>query len=237
MNTNKADKVSSATAGDIASLDANGNLVDSGVVASYVIRRTNISTSADCNDLIDVFTEYRVGDTVANRPTTDSTAYILRTFRSGTSSTTYSQIAYRIGGVAIYRRYCNSSGVWSSWEKLVTESDLTSSVTSGSTAPITSGGVYANVLLNTTPLAESTNLNSCISETHIHVWNTGNTNRVTSLINKPTGVLGGECAVIYIPMGTPHGQQFYIDSAGSNWGIYTRHRNDNNNWGSWTKLH
>lgn len=124
LTDNKADKVSSATNGDLASLDANGNLVDSGVVASYVIRRVNISTSDDCNNLIDVFTEYRVGDNVTNRPTTDSTAYILRTFRSGTSSTTYSQIAYRIGGVATYRRYCNSSGTWSSWEKLVTESDL-----------------------------------------------------------------------------------------------------------------
>ena len=122
---NKADKVASAIDGDLASLDANGNLVDSGVVASSVIRRiSNPTTAVDCNDLIDLYTEYRVGDGDANRPTTDSTAYILKTFRSGITSTTYSQIAYRIGGVAIYRRYCSSSGVWTSWEKLVTESEL-----------------------------------------------------------------------------------------------------------------
>ena len=124
LNSAKADKVSSATAGDIATLDANGNLVDSGVGATYVIRRVNPSTPVDCNDLIDRFTEYRVGGDDTNRPTTDSTGYILRTFRTGASSTTYSQIAYQIGGdVNVYRRYFNGT-TWSSWKKLVTESDL-----------------------------------------------------------------------------------------------------------------
>lgn len=150
LTDNKADKVSSATNGDLASLDANGNLVDSGVVASYVIRRVNISTSDDCNNLIDVFTEYRIGDNVTNRPTTDSTAYILRTFRSGTSSTTYSQIAYRIGGVATYRRYCNSSGVWSSWEKLATESDLGKYTNLGNFSSFSDAGssIYTDVISN-----------------------------------------------------------------------------------------
>lgn len=118
-----ANRVSGATAGDIAALDANGNLVDSGVVASYVVRRVTPSTSVDCNDLIDRFTEYRVGDGDANRPTTDTNAYIIRTFRTGVSSTTYSQIAYQIGGTYIYRRYFNGT-TWSPWRKLVSEVDM-----------------------------------------------------------------------------------------------------------------
>lgn len=121
----KADKVSSATAGDIATLDANGNLVDSGIVASSVIRRVNPSTAVDCNDLTDRFIEYRVGDGDANRPTTGTEAYIIRTFKTGTTSTVYSQIAYQIAGTAIYIRRRFSDGVWSSWEKLVTDSDIT----------------------------------------------------------------------------------------------------------------
>ena len=142
LQTDKADKVASATNGDIASLDANGNLVDSGVVASDVIRRVRPSSAVDCNDLTNLFTEYRVGSGDANRPTTDSIAYIIRTFRTSDTSTIYSQIAYSLSNTDIYRRNCNSSGVWSSWEKLIRSSDLTSTVTSGSTAPITSGGVY-----------------------------------------------------------------------------------------------
>lgn len=123
LNTNKASKVNNATNGDIASLDANGNLVDSGVVASSVIRRVNPSTAVDCNDLTDRFIEYRVGDGDANRPTTGSEAYIIRTFKTGADSTVYSQIAYQIAGTAIYIRRRFSDGVWSSWEKLVTKSD------------------------------------------------------------------------------------------------------------------
>ena len=124
LSDNKASKVSSATAGDIAILDANGNLVDSGIVASSVIRRVNPSTTVDCNDLTDRFTEYRVGDGDANRPTTGTEAYIIRTFKTGATSIVYSQIAYQIAGTAIYIRKRFSDGVWSSWEKLVTESDL-----------------------------------------------------------------------------------------------------------------
>lgn len=126
LTDNKADKVSGATNNNLASLDTNGNLVDSGVSKNYVLRRSpNSTTAVDCNDLIDLFTEYRVGDGDANRPTTSTDAYIIRTFRTGGSSSVYSQIAYQISGMAIYRRNCNSSGVWSSWEKLVTESDIT----------------------------------------------------------------------------------------------------------------
>lgn len=124
LSTNKASKVSNATNGDIATLDANGNLVDGGIKAGYVLRRAlNSSTAVDCNDLVDPFTEYRVGDGDANRPTMGSEAYIIKTFRTGTESTICSQIAYQISGTDVYRRQRSSNGTWSSWEKLVTESD------------------------------------------------------------------------------------------------------------------
>lgn len=51
----KADKVSGATGGDLASLDANGNLVDSGIAAGDVVVDSDLSTVAttgDYNDLL-----------------------------------------------------------------------------------------------------------------------------------------------------------------------------------------
>lgn len=42
--SNKADKVSSATNGDLAGLDANGNLTDSGILASKVIQKVTTAT-------------------------------------------------------------------------------------------------------------------------------------------------------------------------------------------------
>ena len=117
------------------------------------------------------------------------------------------------------------------------EEMCTDTVTSGSTAPITSGGVFSNVLLNSTPLATNTNLNNCIETSHVHVWCSGSTTLISSLSNKPSNIVGGECAVIYIPMGgATYGQQFYIDSGATNWGIYTRHKSSDG-WSGWTKLH
>ena len=51
----KADKVSGATGGDLASLDANGNLVDSGIAAGDVVVDSDLATVAttgDYNDLL-----------------------------------------------------------------------------------------------------------------------------------------------------------------------------------------
>lgn len=48
----KADKVGSATAGNIASLDANGNLVDSGIVASEVLTTADVATDAECTEML-----------------------------------------------------------------------------------------------------------------------------------------------------------------------------------------
>ena len=50
----KADKVSGATGGDLASLDADGNLVDSGIAASDVVVDSDLSTVATTGDYNDL---------------------------------------------------------------------------------------------------------------------------------------------------------------------------------------
>lgn len=51
-DTGKADKVGSATAGNVASLDANGNLVDSGVIAGNVLTTADVATDAECAEML-----------------------------------------------------------------------------------------------------------------------------------------------------------------------------------------
>lgn len=63
-DTAKADKVAGATAGDLASLDASGNVVDSGFKASDVITDANII--------------------VIDEPVTDGTFQLIATRTSGT---------------------------------------------------------------------------------------------------------------------------------------------------------
>ncbi len=48
----KADKVASATAGHVASLDANGNLQDSGIVATNILTTANLATDAEFNEML-----------------------------------------------------------------------------------------------------------------------------------------------------------------------------------------
>lgn len=48
----KADKVESATNGNLAGLDANGNLTDSGVAAANVVLNTNIATDAEVTEML-----------------------------------------------------------------------------------------------------------------------------------------------------------------------------------------
>lgn len=48
----KADKVGSATNGNLAGLDANGNLTDSGVVAANVVLDSDIATDAEVTEML-----------------------------------------------------------------------------------------------------------------------------------------------------------------------------------------
>lgn len=48
----KADKVASATAGHVASLDTNGNLQDSGIVAANILTTANLATDTEFNEML-----------------------------------------------------------------------------------------------------------------------------------------------------------------------------------------
>ncbi len=48
----KTDKVTNATAGNLASLDANGNLTDSGVIAANVLTTADVATDAEVNEML-----------------------------------------------------------------------------------------------------------------------------------------------------------------------------------------
>lgn len=136
LSTNKADKVSSATAGDIATLDANGNLVDSGYSKSLLIDNTNgavkaISTYAsasqlnitDANDIKFADAMIYCNSSVSNLPTADY--YNIKVFSINNDSTVYEQIAFRSGTpVEIYTRRHTSLAGWTNWQKLVIASDL-----------------------------------------------------------------------------------------------------------------
>ena len=50
--TGKADKVTNATAGHVASLDSNGNLQDSGVVAANILTTANLATDSEFNEML-----------------------------------------------------------------------------------------------------------------------------------------------------------------------------------------
>lgn len=49
----KADKVSNATAGNVATLDANGNLADGGVIAANILTTADVATDAEVNEMLD----------------------------------------------------------------------------------------------------------------------------------------------------------------------------------------
>ncbi len=51
-DTGKADKVGSATAGNLASLDAHGNIQDSGKAASTVLTSADVATDAEVNEML-----------------------------------------------------------------------------------------------------------------------------------------------------------------------------------------
>ena len=92
---------------------------------TVITQTTYVDSGSDCNDLTDKYTQYAVGSGVANRPTTGSESYILINMRASSTTSSISQIAFRIGGTEMYRRNFNGTA-WTSWKKLITESDLTS---------------------------------------------------------------------------------------------------------------
>lgn len=54
----KADKVSNSTNGNLAALDANGNLVDSGIAKTNILQTSNVATDAEMTEVLtEVFGE------------------------------------------------------------------------------------------------------------------------------------------------------------------------------------
>ena len=51
--TGKTDKVTNATAGNVAGLDASGNLTDSGLVAANILTTADVATDAEVAEMLD----------------------------------------------------------------------------------------------------------------------------------------------------------------------------------------
>ena len=151
----------SATAGDITSSVSSGNSqpVTSGGVAS-AINKVELITNGNPNNLYPSENNkigYYQGTFTSNLPIDYRNTGILKSERVLRTDGTYTEIyqEYEVYGLStanfiplIFRRYGFYSGSgsgtpsWSNWTKLIRETDLSSSVTSGSSNPITSGGVF-----------------------------------------------------------------------------------------------
>lgn len=110
-----------------------------------VIYDTSIT---DCNNAYEKgkTKTYWVTETTANVPSGNNGWYILSFCNTSSVSssdyvTQYATVGDQRNLNDIFIRHKYASG-WTSWARLIKDADLTSSVTSGSSAPITSGGVY-----------------------------------------------------------------------------------------------
>ena len=147
----KADKVSGATEGDVATLDANGNLVDSGVNfnPSTNTMSVNISGKASSADSASATTSGSIqanddlnsynaanrnyicnadkASTVSNKPSGASGAFELKVIR-GTGDTCV-QVYYSRDDVNFnyIRKRTGINNAWTDWAKLVDSSDINKS--------------------------------------------------------------------------------------------------------------
>ena len=128
--TSKADKVASATSGNLASLDANGNLTDSGVAATK-ITDAHDEDNGTSESHIDLNT-YRTAGTYFWKPLkpsytdnapsgiTESNA-LLTVCPRGTSTGNVVELVqtlYHRNSQAIYVRFCYSTTNWTAWKSL-----------------------------------------------------------------------------------------------------------------------
>lgn len=128
--TGKADKVSSATVGNLASLDVNGNLVDSGVAATK-ITAAHDEDNGTSESHIDLNT-YRTAGTyfwkplkpsyTDNAPSGINESNVLLTVCPRGTSTGNAvelvQTLYHRNSQAIYVRFCYSTTNWTAWRKM-----------------------------------------------------------------------------------------------------------------------
>jgi len=145
VDIDKANKVSAAVAGNVASLDANGDLVDAGIVAAslYVSPQTKTAFQLNATDDLDLISEpgvYAWNDlnVPSNAPLNNA---IMLIDNDGASDT---QMVF--GGEstesAIYVRR-KDNGTWYAWKRMLDHTDVSSTSTNGATTtPISSDWAY-----------------------------------------------------------------------------------------------
>ena len=118
LSSNKASKVSGATNGNLASLDANGNLVDSGASIKnggtkvLALKGNDNVHPVDLNDLTEAGVYSVISQGSSNLPNTE---YL----------TWWQIMVITKSNTLVYMRECEA-GTWSSWEKLITETEFKS---------------------------------------------------------------------------------------------------------------
>ena len=143
----------SATASDITSTVSSGNSqpVTSGGVAEAIGKVIYDDTITDCNNAWQKgkTVTYTLVNTVANLPTNESFYVISQCNSSSWSRNNYvTQIATYADNVnknGVYTRHAYLSGsnmVWTSWVRLIKDTDVVDTVASGNSNPVTSGGVF-----------------------------------------------------------------------------------------------
>lgn len=145
-----------------------------------------------------------------------STPYIVQLFRSSTSDKLYERMT--------------TGGTWTEWRQIIRNADLTSSVTSGSTAPITSGGVYS--ALQRTALS-SGDLNDLRTEGKYKG------NGQTSISNMPATTITHQWTLDVLQTSDGCFQILYSGATLSDGSVHKWHRQCYNwgtrTWTSWTK--
>jgi hypothetical protein len=145
LSTNKASKVSGATNGDFASLDANGNLVDSGASIEnggtkvLALKGNDNLHPVDLNDLTAAGVYSIISQGSSHLPNSEYLTWwqIIVITKSDTSANQGYCTQYAMArNNLVYMRDCEA-GTWSSWQKLVTESDMPKTDTF-----IVNGGTY-----------------------------------------------------------------------------------------------
>lgn len=191
--TSKADKVTSATAGNLASLDANGNLTDSNISPSSVASKSAkvLASSDDLNNVTTPGFYYTANsDNPSNIPSgTNVNNNIIEVIKQGGISRCV-QLFYSINAQKMWFRIGNSvtnPTTWSSWDQiafgsLATKADKVTNATSGDLASLDANGnlvdsrISKNTILDSGICAHGENLNSLESKTIMSYLNSLDSN-------------------------------------------------------------
>ncbi len=108
-------------------------------------RFSGIVSNVDCNTLTTAGIYSTAG---ANIPESGFWFMVVVNYAYINATKYIMQIAYSVADTnKNYRRVSSDGGsTWSAWNRIITQNLITSSVTNGSTAPVTSGGVYNSIV-------------------------------------------------------------------------------------------